>query len=235
MTTGTSKPPPPRRQERDREPSPTPRRPAAGPGAHQARNGCRSSGPPWRRSPWSTIGYEHILDFSGTLGFLICWYLTFMVVYAPWSLGVHPRPIVVERLVTVTLWLAAPVVLFALGTTLVYTFLKGWKALVHTNFFTHDMSGVAPTAPLDPGRNLPRHRRDGRRGGHRGGDLGAARHRHRRLHDGGRGHGLAPGAHRGRIHDGAPRDPGRPLRLRRADRRSSACPSAVWPPPSPWR
>ena len=98
-----------------------------------------------------TIGYEHILDFSGTLGFLICLYLTFMVVYAVVLSVSTPRPIVVERLVTVTLWLAAAVVLFALGTTLVYTFLKGWGALVHTNFFTHDMSGVAPTAPLTQG------------------------------------------------------------------------------------
>ncbi len=98
-----------------------------------------------------TIGYEHILDFSGTLGFLICLYLVFMVVYAVVLSISTPRPIAVERLVTVTLWLAAAVVLFALVTTLVYTFLKGWRALVHTNFFTHDMSGVAPTAPLSQG------------------------------------------------------------------------------------
>jgi phosphate transport system permease protein len=98
-----------------------------------------------------TIGYEHILDFSGTLGYLVCLYFTFMVVYAVVLSVSTPRPIVVERLVTVTLWLAAAIVIFALATTVVYTFLKGWRALVHANFFTHDMSGVAPTAPLSQG------------------------------------------------------------------------------------
>jgi phosphate transport system permease protein len=132
------------------EPAPTPRRP---------RRVRALTGEEWLSLVGSalasvalvTIGYEHILDFSGTLGFLLCLYLTFMVMYAVVLSVSTPRPIVVERLVTITLWLAAAVVLFALGTTLVYTFIKGWGALVHTNFFTHDMSGVAPTAPLTQG------------------------------------------------------------------------------------
>ena len=52
---------------------------------------------------------------------------------------------------TATLYAAAGVVLFALGSTVVYTFAEGWRALVHTTFFTHDMSGVSPTAPLNQG------------------------------------------------------------------------------------
>jgi phosphate transport system permease protein len=98
-----------------------------------------------------TIGYEHILDFSGTVGFLFCLYLTFITVYGVVLSVSTPRQVVVERLVTVTLWLAAALVIFALGTTVVYTFFKGWRALVHTNFYSHDMAGVAPTAPLSQG------------------------------------------------------------------------------------
>jgi len=97
------------------------------------------------------IGYSHILDFSGTVGFLLCWYATFIAVYAVVLSVTLPRTIVVERLVTATLYVAAAVVLFALGSTIVYTFAQGWKALAHANFFTHDMSGVAPTAPLTEG------------------------------------------------------------------------------------
>lgn len=98
-----------------------------------------------------TIVYEHILDGSGTIGFGLCWYAAFLVVYAAVVSVVHPRPIVLERLVASTLYLAAALVLFALGSTVFYIFAQGWRALVHVNFFTHDMSGVSPTAPLNQG------------------------------------------------------------------------------------
>jgi len=97
------------------------------------------------------VGYLHILDFSGTLGFLVCWYLTFVCVYALVLAATLPRAIVVERLVAATLYVATAVVLVALGSTIVYTLAQGWKALSHANFFTHDMAGVAPTAPLTQG------------------------------------------------------------------------------------
>jgi phosphate transport system permease protein len=97
------------------------------------------------------VGYLHILDFSGLIGFLICWYAAFMIIYAVVLSVTNPRFVVLERLVTATLYVAATIVLFALGTTVVYTFAKGWHALDHLNFFTHDMSGVAPTAPLNRG------------------------------------------------------------------------------------
>ena len=97
------------------------------------------------------IGYLHILYFSGVLGFLVCWYVTFMVLYGVVVSVSNPRPIVVERLVTSTLYLASAVVVLALGSTVLYTFAKGWRALVHLNFFTRDMAGVSPTAPLTQG------------------------------------------------------------------------------------
>jgi phosphate transport system permease protein len=97
------------------------------------------------------IGYEHLLDLSGPLGFAVCWYLVFVVVYATVVSISNPRHIVVERVVTVTLWLAATVVVVALASTIVYTFAEGWHAFVHLNFFTHDMAGVSPTASLDKG------------------------------------------------------------------------------------
>jgi phosphate transport system permease protein len=97
------------------------------------------------------IGYEHILDFSGLLGFLVCWYAAFVAVYALVLSVANSRVIVVERLVTATLYVIAGIVLFALGTAIVYVLGKGWHALVHVNFFTHDMSGVTPNAPLNQG------------------------------------------------------------------------------------
>jgi phosphate transport system permease protein len=97
------------------------------------------------------VGYEHILDFSGLLGFLLCWYLVFLLVYGTLVSISNPRPLVVERLVAATLYVAATVVIGALGTTVVYTFVKGWSAVAHLNFFTHDMAGVSPLSPLNQG------------------------------------------------------------------------------------
>jgi phosphate transport system permease protein len=98
-----------------------------------------------------TITYEHLLDGSGTLGFLVVWYLTFLVLYAAVVALSNSRPVVVDRLVTTALWAAAAVVIFALGTTVVYTVHRGWPAVHHVNFYTKTMSGVRPTAPLTQG------------------------------------------------------------------------------------
>jgi phosphate transport system permease protein len=97
------------------------------------------------------VVFEHVLDGSGTLGFLVCWYVGFLALYAALVRMSNPRPIVVDRLVTTAAWAAGAVVVFALGTTVVYTFARGHHAFMHWNFYTHDMAGVSPTAPLRQG------------------------------------------------------------------------------------
>ena len=97
------------------------------------------------------VGYLHLVNFSGTVGFAVCWYFVFLVVYGivvgsptpatSWSNAWWPS----------TLYLVAALVIFALATTVVYTFAEGWRAFVHLNFFTHDMAGVATSAPLNQG------------------------------------------------------------------------------------
>jgi phosphate transport system permease protein len=95
--------------------------------------------------------YLHLMNTSGTLGFLAAWYVTFLVIYGVICASSYPRHLVVERLVTSTLWIAAAVVVLALASTVIYTFVQGWNAYVHINFFTHDMTAVSPTAPLNQG------------------------------------------------------------------------------------
>ncbi len=97
------------------------------------------------------VGYGHILYFSGTVGFLVCWFVAFMALYGVVVSVANPRQIVVERLVTSALYVASAVVVCALGSVLVYVFVKGWHAIIHLNFFTHTMAGVSPTAPLTHG------------------------------------------------------------------------------------
>ncbi len=98
-----------------------------------------------------TILYDHLLPFSGTLGFLVCWFVVFQGCYAALVAMSNPRPVVIDNVVTATLWAAAGVVVLAIGSTLYYTVHRGWSALTHTNFYTQTMAGVSPTAPLTQG------------------------------------------------------------------------------------
>lgn len=95
--------------------------------------------------------FEHIFTGNGTVAFWLCWYGTFLTIYAVVLAMANPRPIVIDRLVATAMWGAAAVVVFALGSTLVYTLASGWPAYTHANFFTDTMAGVSPTAPLNQG------------------------------------------------------------------------------------
>jgi phosphate transport system permease protein len=97
------------------------------------------------------IGYLHLLDWSGLLGFGICWYAVFVAVYSA-VLGVaNPRYMVRDRVVAVTVCIAMAVILLAVGSTVIYTFMRGWSAFRHVNFYTSTMAGVSPTASLNHG------------------------------------------------------------------------------------
>lgn len=98
-----------------------------------------------------TLVYEHVLDLSGTLGFLVCWFATFLLLYAAVLSFANERHVVTDRVVAAALYAAAAVVVGALSSTVIYTFAKGWPALSHVNFYVQDMSGVSPTAPLSQG------------------------------------------------------------------------------------
>lgn len=95
--------------------------------------------------------YEKVLAWSGTIGFVTCWLVAFLGLYAAVSSLGNPATTVVDRLVTAVVTAAAMLVGAALLSTIYYTVHQGWTALVHANFFTHDMYGVGPQAPLTRG------------------------------------------------------------------------------------
>jgi phosphate transport system permease protein len=95
--------------------------------------------------------YYRVLPLSGGLGFLICWFVAFVGLLALLTSMANPRTAVVDRIAAVVIQAAAAVVGLALISTLAYIFWAGHTALFHTNFFTHDMSGVRPTSPLSQG------------------------------------------------------------------------------------
>ncbi len=97
------------------------------------------------------VSYFGILAWSGLLGFVACWWFAFLGLYALVSSLANPRPIVLERVVAAVVTSGAALVGLALASTIVHVFVKGWPALRHLNFYTQDMSGVRPTAPLSQG------------------------------------------------------------------------------------
>jgi phosphate transport system permease protein len=95
--------------------------------------------------------FEKILPFSGTVGFVLCWYVAFLGLYAGVSWLAHPRPVVVDRLAAAVVYGAAVLVGCALVAAVLYPFIRGWQALIHPSFYTNDMAGVRPTDPLTHG------------------------------------------------------------------------------------
>ncbi|MDT4923761.1 MAG: phosphate transport system permease protein [Pseudonocardiales bacterium] len=97
------------------------------------------------------IVYEHVLAWSGILGFVVCTWVVFLAFYSAVSVMENPRPVLLDRLAAAVVTSGAALVGLALLSTVWYVYYKGWPALHHWNFFTKDMSGVRPTAPLDQG------------------------------------------------------------------------------------
>jgi phosphate transport system permease protein len=95
--------------------------------------------------------YGHVLATRGLVGFIICWFCAFIAIYAVAVRFDNPRAVVIDRVVQATIYALSAIVVVALASAVVYIFARGWQALSHTNFYTHDMAGVSPDAPLSQG------------------------------------------------------------------------------------
>ena len=95
--------------------------------------------------------YTKILPAEGAIGFVVVWYVVFVLFYAGLTGLTQPRTVVADRVVT-TAVVAAPVLVgLALASVVVMTLAKGMPALLHVNFFTQDMSGVRADDPFTKG------------------------------------------------------------------------------------
>ena len=97
------------------------------------------------------IVYEHVLAWSGVVGFFVSFWIVFIAFYVGVSAIGNPRPVVYDRLASVVAHSGAILVGSALVWIIGFVFVRGWPALHHINFYTQDMSGVRPTAPLTRG------------------------------------------------------------------------------------
>src|SRR5215472_9482991 len=80
--------------------------------------------------------YTQVLPFSGPIGFLICWYVVYVLMFTAVTAIAHPRPIVVDRLWTAVITGAAVIVAAALVSAVAFVVVRGWAAVHHLNFFT---------------------------------------------------------------------------------------------------
>ena len=93
--------------------------------------------------------WEEISPFSGIIGFVVVWWILFVLYYAVLVSFDENRMTVRDRLSAVVVQSLALLVFAALVFVIVYTFFRGWPALVHVNFYTQDGRFGGPLSALN--------------------------------------------------------------------------------------
>ncbi len=88
---------------------------------------------------------------SGALGLVLVGYVAFLLVYGVLVSISDDGPAVLDAVMTVLMASTAVLAFGALAIVIVFTVARGWAALVHTNFYTQDMSKAGPLASLKVG------------------------------------------------------------------------------------
>jgi phosphate transport system permease protein len=95
--------------------------------------------------------WTQLAPFTGLLGYVVVTWCLFVLIYAILVASENDRPALRDRVAAVVVHSLALIVLAALAFVIFYAFIRGWKALVHLNFFTHDLHSTGPRAPLTKG------------------------------------------------------------------------------------
>ena len=102
---------------------------------------------------FSTTGllWTEIAPFSGLIGYIVMTWGLFVLFYAVLVSFDQNGPAVRDRLASVVVHSLGALVVLALAYVIVYTFFRGWRALVHLNFYTQDQRTTGPLSPLTQG------------------------------------------------------------------------------------
>jgi phosphate transport system permease protein len=95
--------------------------------------------------------YERVLPFSGVLGFWLCWYATFLALYAAMAALQWDMRDVRHRVTTVAFVTGGVLTLVIVLGQVFYTLLRGFSAVRHLSFFVQSMAFAGPASPLDIG------------------------------------------------------------------------------------
>jgi phosphate transport system permease protein len=95
--------------------------------------------------------YERVLPFTGTLGFWLCCYGVFLVLYAAITAMLSGRRVVSDRMAAVAAGSAGVFALAVIADQIGYIAVRGWPAVTHLNFWTQTMKSTGPLDPLTSG------------------------------------------------------------------------------------
>jgi phosphate transport system permease protein len=95
--------------------------------------------------------FERLVPMTGVIGFWLCWYAAFLVLFACISATTLDRVGVTDRLVGALVTTAGLIMVACLVGIVVFTFVRGREALSHLNFYTQTTAYIGPEAPLNQG------------------------------------------------------------------------------------
>ena len=95
--------------------------------------------------------YERLIPMTGVIGFWLCWYAAFLMLFAAMSATTLDRVGVTDRMVGALVTTAGIIMVACLVGIVVFTFVRGKEALSHWNFYTKTTAFIGPEAPLDQG------------------------------------------------------------------------------------
>ncbi len=95
--------------------------------------------------------WTQVAPFSGLIGYVVVTWCLFVLIYAVLVSFDQDGPTVKDRVVSVVVHSLGALVLLALIYVIVYTFFRGYKALIHLNFYTQDLRTTGSLAPLTQG------------------------------------------------------------------------------------
>src|SRR4029077_2175051 len=92
--------------------------------------------------------FGRVAPFSGAIGFALVAFTIFLAAYATLVWLGEDGPAVPGKVMTALFYSAATITFGVLWFVIISTFVKGYEALLHVNFFTQDMSSAGPLDPL---------------------------------------------------------------------------------------
>ncbi len=97
------------------------------------------------------ILYERVLPFSGVLGFWLCWYLAFLLLYGAMARLQWDRREISQRVTTVAFSTVGAITMVIVIGMVVYVLVRSFPAIRHLNFWYQSMSSAGPLSPLSDG------------------------------------------------------------------------------------
>ena len=95
--------------------------------------------------------YERVLPFSGVLGFWLCWYLVFLLLYWVMARQQWDRRLAGDRVTTVEFGTGGTLTMLIVLGVVLFVFARGYPAVFHLNFFTQSMAFAGPLSPFNIG------------------------------------------------------------------------------------